>query len=62
MIRQPPTNFSWACEIEIQDPVGNVMRIGSEPKKGVPFGPWLDMNGRRWMPGEDGRWISVDAA
>lgn len=58
LIRQPPTNFSWACEMQIQDPDGNVLRMGSEPKDGVPFGPWLDMHGRRWMPKPDGGWTS----
>ena len=26
-----PTNFSWALEIRVQDPDGNVLRFGSEP-------------------------------
>jgi predicted enzyme related to lactoylglutathione lyase len=28
----PPTNFPWALEMHLQDPDGNVLRIGSEPK------------------------------
>jgi len=28
----PPTNFPWALEMQVQDPDGNVLRIGSEPK------------------------------
>jgi uncharacterized glyoxalase superfamily protein PhnB len=56
-IRQPPTNFVWACEMQIEDPDGHVLRFGSEPKPGVPFGPWMDMNGDRWSRDADGRWI-----
>ena len=45
IIRQRPTNFPWALELQVEDIDGNVIRFGSEPKKNVPFGPWLDMNG-----------------
>jgi len=31
--RLPPTNYPWALEMQIEDPDGNVLRIGSEPKK-----------------------------
>jgi catechol 2,3-dioxygenase-like lactoylglutathione lyase family enzyme len=31
-IRMPPTNCSWALEMQIEDPDGNVIRFGSEPK------------------------------
>ncbi len=31
-IRLPPTNHSWAVEIQVEDPDGNVIRFGSEPK------------------------------
>ncbi|QQS35157.1 MAG: bleomycin resistance family protein [Ignavibacteriales bacterium] len=48
MIRQSPKNFSWAYEMQIEDLDSNVLRFGSEPKDGVPFGPWLDMNGKLW--------------
>lgn len=30
-IRLPPTNFSWALEMQVEDPDGNVLRLGSEP-------------------------------
>jgi len=36
-IRKPPTNYSWAYEMVVEDPDGHVLRIGSEPKQGVPF-------------------------
>ena len=31
-VRLPPTNFQWALEMQIEDPDGNVLRIGSDPK------------------------------
>lgn len=31
-IRMPPTKFSWALEIQVEDPDGNVLRLGSEPR------------------------------
>jgi predicted lactoylglutathione lyase len=36
-IREAPTNYSWAYHMEVEDPDGHVLRIGSEPKDGVPF-------------------------
>jgi predicted enzyme related to lactoylglutathione lyase len=32
-VRMPPTNFSWALEMQIEDPDGNVLRLGSEPRE-----------------------------
>ena len=31
-IRLPPTNYPWALEMQIEDPDGNVLRLGSEPQ------------------------------
>ncbi|HET9833080.1 MAG TPA: glyoxalase superfamily protein [Vicinamibacterales bacterium] len=31
-IRSAPTNYSWAYEMRVEDPDGNVLRFGSEPK------------------------------
>ena len=31
-IRMPPTNYPWALEMQIEDPDGNVLRLGSEPR------------------------------
>ena len=31
-IRLPPTNYPWALEMQVEDPDGNVLRLGSEPK------------------------------
>ena len=47
-VRQPPTNFPWALEIQIEDLDGNVMRFGSDPIEGRPYGPWKDMEGKLW--------------
>ncbi len=33
-IRRGPTNYPWALEIQIEDPDGNVLRMGSEPETG----------------------------
>jgi predicted enzyme related to lactoylglutathione lyase len=30
--RMPPTNYEWALEFHIEDPDGNVLRLGSEPR------------------------------
>ena len=57
-IRHPPTNYDWACEMQIQDPDGNILRIGSDRKPGEPNGEWLDMQGRRWRQTENG-WVQV---
>src|SRR5690242_8516520 len=49
-LRHPPTNYPWAYEMQIEDPDGNVLRFGSDPKKDEPFGPFRDMHGRLWPP------------
>jgi len=28
----PPTDYPWALEMQIEDPFGNVLRFGSEPR------------------------------
>ncbi len=48
-IRHPPTNYSWALEMQVEDLDGNVLRLGSDPRPGEPVGEWLDMYGRRWL-------------
>ena len=47
-IRQPPTNFPWALEMQVEDLDGNVLRIGADAKKGVAFGAFLDAAGVAW--------------
>ncbi len=58
LIRQAPTNFEWALEMQVADPDGNVLRFGSDPIEGEPYGPWLDMDGRQWLPEGEG-WKQV---
>src|SRR5687767_6918057 len=31
-IRLEPTNYPWALEMHVEDPDGNVLRFGSDPK------------------------------
>lgn len=51
-IRFPPTNYDWAFELQVEDLDGNVLRIGSPPKEGVPYGDFLDAAGVRWPMAE----------
>lgn len=37
IIKLPPTNFSWAYEMQIQDPDGHVLRLGTDPDNQKPF-------------------------
>lgn len=46
--------------MQIEDPDGNVLRFGSEPKTDEPFGERLDMQGRSWARSPDGGWTRVD--
>ena len=36
-IRMEPKNFPWALEFHVEDPDGNVLRLGSEPKHDAKF-------------------------
>jgi catechol 2,3-dioxygenase-like lactoylglutathione lyase family enzyme len=47
-IRNPPNNFAWALEMQVEDLDGNVLRIGSEPEQDQPLGVWRDADGARW--------------
>jgi catechol 2,3-dioxygenase-like lactoylglutathione lyase family enzyme len=58
-IRMEPTNFPWALEMHVEDLDGNVLRLGSEPKRDRPYGPWRDMNGVRWHRNTDDSWTRV---
>jgi predicted enzyme related to lactoylglutathione lyase len=55
-VRHAPTNYPWAYEFQVEDPDGNVLRLGSEPKRDQATGEWLDMRGQRWRPLPDGGW------
>ena len=61
-IRHPPTNYSWAYEMQVSDLDGNVLRFGSEPKANEPIGPWLDMDGVLWTQSAEGQWVRTEAA
>ena len=58
-VRHPPTNYSWAYEMQVEDLDGNVLRLGSEPKSDQSVGEWLDMHGHRWAMSSTGEWIRV---
>lgn len=47
-IQQMPNNFYWGCEMHVEDLDGNILRMASEGKENVPFGPWVDMHGDTW--------------
>jgi len=36
-IKLPPTNFSWAYEMQVEDPHGHVLRFGTDPNDNEPF-------------------------
>ena len=38
VIRDPPQNFEWAYEFQVEDPNAHVLRFGSEPKPNMPRG------------------------
>jgi hypothetical protein len=42
--------------MQIEDIDGNVLRIGAEPKDGVPMGEWLDALGVVWVKSGAGEW------
>ena len=55
-VRHPPTNYPWGSrELHVEDPDGNVLRLGSENKSGEPLGDWLDMRGILWRRQVRGR-------
>jgi len=59
-IRHPPTNYEWTYEMQVEDPDGNVLRLGSEPKTDQPIGEWLDMRGDIWARSPAGGWTRVE--
>lgn len=36
-IHLPPTNHSWALEMQVEDPDGHVLRFGTDPNENEPF-------------------------
>jgi uncharacterized glyoxalase superfamily protein PhnB len=60
-VRHAPANYPWGSrELHIEDPGGNVLRLGSENKPGEPMGDWLDMHGIRWQRNSEGGWTRVE--
>ena len=45
-IRLKPTNFSFAYEMQVEDPDGHVLRFGSDPKTDCPDGGITDRHSR----------------
>lgn len=43
-IRLPPTNYTWAYEMQVTDPDGHVLRFGSEPRADQPFVSWVEVS------------------
>ncbi len=49
VIKLPPTNFSWALEMQIEDPDGHVLRFGTSPDEKKPFEDIFELNKIRKM-------------
>ena len=47
--------------MQVADPDGNVLRIGSDPDPAQPRGEWLDMYGDRWQRQPDGSHSKVNS-
>ena len=60
IVRHAPTDYPWARELQIADPDGNVLRLGSDPRVGASTGEWLDMHGVRWAQDSFGSWQRAD--
>jgi hypothetical protein len=56
-VRHPPTNYSWAYEMQVEDLDGNILRMGSDSKTDQPTGEWLDMCGDRWAMSLSDEWV-----
>jgi uncharacterized glyoxalase superfamily protein PhnB len=60
-IRHPPTNYPWGSrELQVSDPDGHVLRLGSDLLPHEPVGEWLDDEGVRWDPQPNGSWRRVE--
>jgi uncharacterized glyoxalase superfamily protein PhnB len=56
-IRVPPTNYPWGSrELHVFDLDGHVLRFGSDHRPGEPPGVWIDEQGIKWLPSDDGSW------
>lgn len=59
-IRNPPNNFEWGLEMQVEDLDGNVLRIGSEREKDQPLGVWKDADGAKWRHLGDQKYERVE--
>jgi catechol 2,3-dioxygenase-like lactoylglutathione lyase family enzyme len=59
-IRNPPENFEWALEMQVEDLDGNVLRLGSDPEEGKPLGVFRDADGVRWRQLGNQKYERVD--
>jgi hypothetical protein len=48
-IRNPPNNFEWALEMQVEDLDGNVLRIASDREKEGGLGIGRDADGVLWQ-------------
>jgi hypothetical protein len=46
-IALPPTNYPCACEIQVQDPDGHILRFGSESHPDRPLAEWVQWYSER---------------
>ena len=37
VIHQPPRNYTWALEMQVEDPDGHILRFGTEPDANEPY-------------------------
>ena len=42
IIRIPPRNYSWSCEMHVEDIDGHRLRMGSECKEDKPIDEWME--------------------
>ena len=61
-IRHEPTNYPWACERQVEDLDGHVLRFGPESKREQPTGEWLDRRGERPVTSNGSEWTRVGAS
>jgi catechol 2,3-dioxygenase-like lactoylglutathione lyase family enzyme len=59
-IPNPPNNFEWALEMQVEDLDGNVLRIGSDPEEEKSPGVWRDADGNRWRHLDNHRYERVE--
>ncbi len=60
-IRNPPNNFEWALEMQVEDLDGNVLRIGSDTEKEKPLGVFRDADGVGWRHLGNQKYERVDS-